>query len=146
MTGTRLRRAVGLVVIVTVPGCGDGNGPSTDGVYRSAATAGISTIEEWCDVVDEIEALFDRADDSSASFSTRQRTYRNIQLLFDELAGGASVLDPDSRRAVLADLGFGNQIATAWAAASDDAEANATLAGIVQGPRCRGRCRQALRL
>ena len=125
---------MGLVVIVTVPGCGDGNGPSTDGVDRRAATAAISTIEEWCDVIDEVEALFDAADDSSAPFNTRQRTYRDIQLLFDELAGGAFVLDPDSRRAVLADLDFGNQIATAWAEASDDARANATLAGIMQGP------------
>lgn len=122
-----------LVAILTVSGCGGGNDPSTDVVDRHAPTDAISTIEEWCDVVDEVEALFDRADVSPARFSIRQRMYQDIQLLLDELATGMSVFDPDSRRAVLADLDLGNQIATAWAEASDAAEANATLERIVQG-------------
>ena len=113
---------------------GDGAHTALDATDTATVTVAVTSVEEWCGVVGEVEELFDSTDAADEPFETKQIGYENIRRLFAQLSAGVTHLDADIREAVQADIDFGTSIATAFSEAADLAAAEAALAQIDQDP------------
>jgi hypothetical protein len=113
---------------------GDGAHIALDATDTVSITVAITSVEQWCAVVGELEDLFDTIDASDDPFEVKRLGYENVRRLFAQLADGVPHLDADIREAVQADIEFGNSIATAFTEATDVAAAEAALAQIDQDP------------
>jgi hypothetical protein len=110
----------------------DGSHAATDVIDRATVTAGVVSVEEWCSVIDEVDALFAQTDNSADPFEVKQIGYENIGRLFAQVSTGLTLLDPDDREAVAADINFGVRIITALTQAADEQAAQAAFDTIVQ--------------
>jgi hypothetical protein len=113
---------------------GDGAHTALDATDTVTITIGITSVEAWCAVIEEVADLFDSVEAADEPFEVKQAGYGNLRRLFAQLQAGTAHLDADIREGVEADLRFGDSIANAFAQAADPAAAEAALAQIEQDP------------
>ena len=129
-----------VVATLSLPSCSTAHGsratssvPSVTAVH-SVESVESESVEEWCSLIEEIDALFEQTDGSAAAFEVKQVSYARIGELFAQLESGLDVFDSDDRRAVATDIAFGVKIVEAFTQAADMKEAEAALEAIVQNP------------
>lgn len=110
----------------------DGAHTALDVTDTITVEAGISSPEEWCDVVGETDVLFEEVDTNGEDFPLRQVGYENLRRLFAQLDEAIDQVDAETRDAVVAALDVGTAITTAFIDASDEEEAAAQVQGIIQ--------------
>jgi len=76
---------------------GDGVHQALDITDRRTVEVGITDEEGLCDVVTEIDDLFDEIDNSSDEFAVKQIGYENIRRLAAQMADGLDVVDASDR-------------------------------------------------
>jgi Domain of unknown function (DUF4399) len=113
---------------------GDGAHAALDATDTVTITVDITSVEQWCAVVEEVGDLFEAVDTADEPFDVKQLGYQNVRRLFAQLAAGTTHLEADIRDGVEADLRFGDSIANAFVEAADPAAAEAAVAQIEQDP------------
>jgi hypothetical protein len=100
---------------------------AADGVHSALAatdtvsiTVGVESMDEWCGVVHEIDALFESLDNDGEDFAIRQLGYENVRRLTAQLQGGLDVVDADAREMVGASITAVGGIASAFVDAEDE--------------------------
>jgi hypothetical protein len=108
-----------------------------DGVHAALAPTdtvtvdvGISSREELCAVIKDVDVLFEEADTGGAEFADRKVMYENIRRLFVQLQDGIDQVDAEARDSVAEAFVFGTDIATAFAEAADEQAAIAAMEAI----------------
>jgi hypothetical protein len=112
---------------------GDGEHHALDVRDTIQLTVGIDDQEQWCDVIGEVDTMFDEADNSEDDFLTKQPAYENIRRLITQLHDGLDAVDADARDVVTAAVEGVLQIAQILATAADEADAEAQLTPIFEG-------------
>lgn len=110
----------------------DGAHTALDVTDTITVTAGISSPEEWCDVVGETDVLFEEVDTGGEDFPARQVGYENLRRLFAQLDDGIDHVDAETRDAVAAAVEAGAAITTAFIDAPDENVANEQVQEIIQ--------------
>jgi hypothetical protein len=100
----------------------DDDGDATD------AAGDIADIEEWCEVVQEVDDRFLEADTSEEAFAVRQAQYAEIRARVQRLIDGLDVVDEEARDDVAEGLDFAHTVAAAFADAENDQEVEDVLA------------------
>lgn len=119
---------------------GDGAHVALDATDRITVEVGVTSREEWCAVIEEVDGLFTAADGSSEDFAVRQVQYEGIRRLLAQATEAVDEVDEDVRPEVAAALAQASDIAGTFADAADAAAAEAALqatfgaAGAQPGP------------
>jgi hypothetical protein len=119
---------------------GDGAHVALDVTDRITIEVGVTSQEEWCAVIEEVDGLFTAADSSSEDFTVRQGQYEGIRRLLAQATEAMDEVDEDVRSDVAAALAQASDIAGTFADAADAAAAEAALqatfgaAGAQPGP------------
>ena len=106
---------------------GDGVHSALDVTDTVTVTVGVTTQEQWCDVVADVDEMFTQADSDGEDFAVRQVTYGNIVRLIAQLTDGIDVVAEGVRDDVTAAIATGSQIAAAFADAPDESAAGVAL-------------------
>lgn len=100
-----------------------------DGVHAALGITATRTVEvgisdqaAWCDVIGEVDELFDAIDNGSNDFATKQAGYENIRRLVAQLEHGIDHTDPSARDDLVDTLAFAKELTRAVVEA-DDADA-----------------------
>lgn len=117
MSSTPTFRVARFVVAIGLmaAGCGDDD--------ETAAATGISSLDEWCATVGEVDVKFSAADTEGDEFAARQVVYAEIVGLIGNLEDSLEYVDESSRGDVATSLAFGSSIAGAFVAATDEEDA-----------------------
>lgn len=95
---------------------------------------GISDLDQWCAVSDELDELFSAAEAGGDDFAAVQASYENVRRLIAQLADGLDQVDADARQAVSNHVDDALIIATAFIEADDEEAAFAPIMDAF-GPR-----------
>ncbi len=106
--------------------CGDDDDSSATG-------AGISSRQEWCDIVGQVDDLFSQTDSSSDPFEVKQEGYAEIVDLTDQLIAGLEHTDPDAAADLEVTVQFAADVAGAFVEADDVSQAEQALEPIFAG-------------
>ncbi len=106
---------------------GDGAHVALAATDTVSVTVGITTRDQWCAVVGEVDDLFLKADTDAEEFTVRRVGYENIRRLLLQLTDGIDQVDAAARPDVAESLAFGTTIAAAFADATDADAAEAAL-------------------
>ncbi len=106
---------------------GDGTHQALDITDRRTVEVGITDKDGFCDVVKEMDDLFEEVDSSSDEFAVKQIGYENIRRLGVQMAAGLDVVDADSRDDVEATAAFVDAVTSAFVDAADIGEAETAL-------------------
>jgi hypothetical protein len=106
---------------------GDGIHVALEPTDTIAVTVGVTTPEEWCGVIKEVDDLFAAADGSSEEFAVRKVQYEGIRRLLAQLIAAGDQVDADVRAEVTAALEQASDIAGTFADAADADAAQAAL-------------------
>ncbi|MGH9275321.1 MAG: DUF4399 domain-containing protein [Acidimicrobiales bacterium] len=112
---------------------GDGEHHALDVSDTINIEVGIDDMDEWCQVIGEVDGLFTDTDNSSDDFVTKQPAYENIRRLISQLHDRLDLVDADQRDAVTTALDGATEIARILATAADEADAEAQLTPIFTG-------------
>jgi hypothetical protein len=113
---------------------GDGEHHALDVTDTLTVEVGVEDLDQWCEVVEEVDGLFDDADNSDDDFATKQGAYENIRRLMSQLQGQMELVDADQRDVVTKSINTAATIAEVLATSADLAEAEAALVPIFEGP------------
>jgi hypothetical protein len=91
--------------------------PATDTI---SVTAGIESREEWCEVVEQVDVLFEETDTQGDAFEVRQVGYTNIRRLADQLLDAVDVVDASVRDAVSEAMKVAQRVTTMFIDATDE--------------------------
>lgn len=98
---------------------GDGVHQALDITDRRTIEVGITDEEGLCDVVTEIDDLFDEIDNSSDEFAVKQIGYENIRRLAAQMAEGLDVVDASDRGDLEATARFVDAMTSVFVDAAD---------------------------
>ena len=98
---------------------GDGEHSALDITDTANVTVAVATLDEWCAVVAEVDAMFSATDNSGDDFAVKQVAYGNLVRLIAQLTDGLDVVDADVRDDIGAAIASASQIASAFADAPD---------------------------
>ena len=101
----------------------DGTHTALPATHTITVTAGVSTRDEWCETIGELDVLFTETDTNGAPFPDRQIGYENARRLLEQLAAALEQVDADARADVAAALEVGTTIATTFISGTDEATA-----------------------
>jgi hypothetical protein len=100
---------------------------AADGTHMALAatdtisvTAGIETRDEWCDVVKQVDVLFEETDTGGAPFETSQVGYENIRRLADQLIDAIDTVDASEQSNVSEALKVVQRITTMFIDGTDE--------------------------
>jgi hypothetical protein len=93
----------------------------------------VENLQQWCSVVEEIDAMFESVDNSDDDFATKQIGYENIRRLAAQAADGVDHVDPAARDDVVATLTFAAGLSAALSTADSREAAEAAVAPIFEG-------------
>ncbi|MCZ7537095.1 MAG: DUF4399 domain-containing protein [Acidimicrobiia bacterium] len=111
---------------------GDGAHQALGITDRHTIEVGIADQAEFCDVVIEVDELFDAVDNSSDDFSVKQVGYENIRRLAAQLTAALDFVDPGSRDDLAATVSFVDAMTSALVEAADLDEAERALEPIFE--------------
>jgi hypothetical protein len=106
---------------------GDGAHVALDPTDTVTVDVGVTSREEWCAVIGEIDTMFAQADGSSDEFAVRKVSYENIRRLLAQVQAATDQVDPAARDAVTTALAGASRIASTLAGAADAAAAESAL-------------------
>lgn len=106
---------------------GDGEHRALDVTDRISLTVGVTSLDEWCRVVEQTDDLFSDTDSSDMEFPDRQVAYQGIQRLLAQLSDGLDAVDAMVRDRVETMIDGAATIADAMVAAEDGAAAEEAL-------------------
>jgi hypothetical protein len=106
---------------------GDGIHTALDVTDRVTIDVGITTLEQWCAVIEEVDGLFEAADTSDDEFAVRQVGYENIGRLLAQLDDALDLVPTDVRAQLDTSLDFAADLTEAVTGAADEVEANETV-------------------
>jgi hypothetical protein len=109
---------------------GDGIHTALDVTDSVTVTVGITTLDEWCAVIEEVDDLFEATDTGGDEFAVRQVGYENIGRLIAQLDDALDLVPTDVRADLDAALGFANELIDAFTTAADEAAANETVESV----------------
>ena len=109
---------------------GDGIHTALDITDRLTIDVGISTLDEWCAVIDEVDVLFEATDTTDDEFAVRQVGYENIRRLITQLDDGLHLVPSDVRAELTSSLGFATDLVTAFTEAPDETTAYETIESV----------------
>jgi hypothetical protein len=112
---------------------GDGIHTALDITDQVAVEVGITSLDEWCDVIGEVDELFEVMDTSEDEFAVLQIGYENIRRLIAQLDDGLDHLPAGARDDLDATLDFVTEFVTALTTAEDEATAYATVDSLFTG-------------
>jgi hypothetical protein len=112
---------------------GDGAHAALDITDTATVDVKVENLQEWCSVVEEIDAMFESVDNSDDDFATKQIGYENIRRLAAQAADGVDQVDPAARDDVVASLTFAAELSAALATADSAEAAEAAVAPIFEG-------------
>lgn len=101
---------------------GDGIHSALDITATRTVEIGITDQAGWCDVIGQVDELFDTIDNGDGDFAAKQAGYENIRRLVAQLEDGLDHTDPAARADLAATLAFARALTTAVVEA-DDADA-----------------------
>ena len=108
---------------------GDGTHVALAPTDELTVDVGVTTREEWCGVMGEIDTLFTQTDSSSDDFAVKQVSYENIHRLLAQVRASLDQVDAGVRAAVSTTLaGAAELTSTLTHAADEDAAHTALLA------------------
>ena len=111
---------------------GDGVHQALDITDRRTVEVGITDEEGLCDVVTEIDDLFDEIDNSSDEFAVKQIGYENIRRLAAQMADGLDVVDASDRGDLEATARFVDAMTSVFVDAADMDEAEKALVPVFE--------------
>lgn len=111
--------AAALATLATA--CGD------DGGSTASVDVGISSRDEWCAVVAEVDELFTTTDNSSEEFPVKQVGYEDIGRLLAQLEDGLDHVDASDRQAVATSIAWARSLTDVMTDATDEQEAGRLL-------------------
>jgi hypothetical protein len=103
----------------------DGAHTALDVTDRVAVDVGINDLDEWCDVIADVDQMFETTDNGDVDFPARQLAYENIHRLIAQLSDALTVVDATDRQAVSDTLDFAEALTAAIRDAADPAAADA---------------------
>jgi hypothetical protein len=106
---------------------GDGTHAALDATDEITIDVGITSRDQWCQVVGEVDELFTATDTSDDEFAVKQASYETIRRLLAQLTGAMDQVDADARDGVATGLEFASAIAAALAGADTPAAAEQEL-------------------
>lgn len=106
-----------LVAGVLVVGCGDDD------------ERAVGSVEEWCALVERVDAGFESTDSSSDPFEVKQEEYAAINAQLDDLADSVDLVTPESRDAVETALTWATEMTDLLTGAESEEEAAELLFG-----------------
>jgi hypothetical protein len=109
---------------------GDGIHTALDITDRVTIDVGVSTLDEWCAVIDEVDVLFEATDTADDEFAVRQVGYENIRRLITQLDDGLHVVPSDVRAELTSSLDFATDLVTAITEAADETTAFETVESV----------------
>ena len=107
---------------------GDGAHVASD--VTVTVEVGIDDQEQWCSVVEQIDARFDGVDSSDDEFAVKQADYAGIGRLLDQLISGLTHVEAGVRADVRGAAERAQVITDALVDAADEAEAEANLEAV----------------
>jgi hypothetical protein len=99
---------------------------------------GVTDVDQWCDVVAEIDTMFTEGEINSDDFDAVRIAAENLRRMFLQLEDGMSVVDADARAAVDVEVGYGLDFTTAYTQAGDFSDAQAALQQLAPGDGSEG--------
>jgi hypothetical protein len=105
---------------------GDGAHAALDITDTVKVDVGVTSVEQWCAVVGEIDSMFETADISD-DFAVSRVNYENIRRLVAQAAAGIEYVDAAATDDISTSLGFAHDLSAALAGA-DSPESAATAA------------------
>lgn len=111
---------------------GDGVHQALDITDRRAVEVGITDEEGLCDVVTEIDDLFDEIDNSSDEFAVKQIGYENIRRLAAQMSEGLDVVEASDRDELEATARFVDAMTSVFVDAADIGEAEKALVPVFE--------------
>jgi len=109
---------------------GDGQHIALDVTDTVSVTVGVTTRDQWCSVVKDVDDLFAATDASEDDFAVKQTSYENLGRLIRQLEDGLEQVDADARELVATTLAFGASIVNAIVAADDETAAEEALGDV----------------
>jgi hypothetical protein len=109
---------------------GNGEHSALDLTDEVTITIGISSPEEWCAVVGEYDTVRTAADGSTDDFPIRKIGYENARRLLAQLQDALAQVDAENRDLVATTLSQASAMVSAWAEATDQADADARLSEV----------------
>ena len=110
-----------------------------DGVHKAMAvsdsvtvSAGISTRDEWCKAIRELDVLFTETDTNGEPFAVRQVGYENAHRLLEQLDEAIEEVDATARADVGAALEVGMTIAATFSEGADEQSAFDEVQAVLQ--------------
>jgi hypothetical protein len=110
---------------------GDGVHEALDVSGTVTVEVGIGSQEEWCAVVDELDALF-AANDEEGEFAAQQAIVENARRLLTQLSASTEFVDESVRAEVEETVAMTLEFSAAIAGAPDEAAAEAALAPLYE--------------
>jgi hypothetical protein len=109
---------------------GDGVHTALDITDSVTIEVGISDLDQWCAVIDEVDQLFETTDTSDDEFFVRQIGYENIRRLIAQLDDGLDHVDLAVRDDLETSFDFAADIVSAMITAEDEATASETVESV----------------
>jgi hypothetical protein len=109
---------------------GDGIHTALDITDTVMVDVGVTNLDEWCAVIDEVDELFEATDTSDDEFAVRQVDYENIRRLIAQLVDGLDHVPTAARVDVDTSLGFATDIVTALITAADETTAEEAVESV----------------
>jgi hypothetical protein len=109
---------------------GDGIHTALDVTDSVTVTVGITTLEQWCAVIEEVDELFEATDTSGDEFAVRQVGYENIGRLIAQLDDALDLVPTEVRADLDAALDFADDLIDAVTSAADETAANETVESV----------------
>jgi len=94
----------------------------------------ITSLHEWCRRVDEANDVITASNRADTSFAQARSNYRSLQASLDELHAALRLVPDGERESVDAELAIFDDIATAFIAATDQADAEQRIGAILTRP------------
>ena len=102
---------------------GDGAHSALDVTDTVSMTVAITSQEEWCEVITDVDGLSSALDAEQSDFAAVQVGFENMARLLAQLDDASQLVDDEARDDVRAALGFGANVARAFTTAADEAAA-----------------------
>ena len=109
---------------------GDGIHTALDVTDSVTVTVGITTLDQWCAVIEEVDDLFEATDTGGDEFAVRQVGYENIGRLIAQLDDALDLVPTDVYADLDVALDFANDLIDAPTTAADEAAANETVESV----------------
>jgi len=112
---------------------GDGVHSALDVTDTVSVTVAITSQEEWCEVIGEVDDLSGALDAEQSDFAAVQVGFENMARLLAQLDDASQFVDDEARGDVRAALAFGANVARAFTTAADEAAASEAVEELCTG-------------